>query len=118
LLQFGGSDKWSVLVGNTGLIDAVTSCSGVTTTTTSTTTTSTTAAPDCECYTIVNEGGTTGNYSYQRCPDGVVVSPNIVAGSTQVRCVLAGTSIVINSGTLTDVQCGTPCNTQADCSPC
>jgi hypothetical protein len=190
LMQFGASTKWAVLVGTTGLINSVTSCSGVSTTTTttlpsytyyvatrcdnpifeqffrttgsysvgtslryngycwevqavsgasgvdaensyidctscnasnpttSTTTTSTTIAPDCECYTIYNEGGTTGNYTYQRCPDGVEVSPNITAGATQVRCVLAGTTITINSGFLTDVQCGTPCNTQPDCSPC
>jgi hypothetical protein len=116
LMQFGGSTKWAVLVGTTGLINSVTSCSGVTTT--STTTTTTTVPPDCECYTIYNEGGTTGNYSYQRCPDGVVVSPNIVAGTNQIRCVLAGTTITINSGLLTDVQCGTPCNVQGDCTPC
>jgi hypothetical protein len=190
LMQFGASTKWAVLVGTTGLINSVTSCSGVSTTTTttlpsytyyvatrcdnpifeqffrttgsysvgtslryngycwevqavsgasgvdaensyidctscnasnpttSTTTTSTTIAPDCECYTIINEGSATGNYTYQRCPDGVEVSPNIIGFATQVRCVLAGTTITINSGLLTDVQCGTPCNTQPDCSPC
>jgi hypothetical protein len=37
LMQFGGSTKWSVLVGTTGLINAVTSCAGVSTTTTTTT---------------------------------------------------------------------------------
>jgi hypothetical protein len=54
LMQFGGSTKWSVLVGSSGIINTVTSCSGVSTTTTtttaaptttSTTTTSTTPAP-------------------------------------------------------------------------
>ena len=37
LMQFGGSTKWSVLVGNTGLVNTVTSCVGVSTTTTTTT---------------------------------------------------------------------------------
>jgi hypothetical protein len=49
LLQFGGSTKWSVFVGSTGIIGAVSNCGGVTTTTTTTTlaptTTTTTAAP-------------------------------------------------------------------------
>ncbi len=72
----------------------------------------------CECFTIVNEGGTTGNYSYQRCPDGVVESVNISAGTTQNVCVLNGTTITINSGTLTDVLCGTPCDTSLDCPTC
>ena len=46
LFQFGGSTKWAVFVGVTGLVGAVSACSGVTTTTTttSTTTTTTTAA--------------------------------------------------------------------------
>jgi hypothetical protein len=37
LMQFGGSTKWSVLVGTTGIINTVTSCVGVSTTTTTTT---------------------------------------------------------------------------------
>jgi hypothetical protein len=55
LLQFGGSTKWAVFVGPTGLVGAVTDCSGFATSTTtsttteapttSTTSTTTTAAP-------------------------------------------------------------------------
>jgi len=127
---FNGTNCWEVLDSSTSQVPDYTNlafgtvfsnceaCIPTTTTTTSTTTTTTTAAPDCECYSIFNEGGTTGNYSYQRCPDGVVVSPNILAGTIQTRCVLAGTTITINSGLLTDVQCGTPCNTSGDCSDC
>ncbi len=37
LMQFGGSTKWSVLVGSTGVVNTVTSCAGVSTTTTTTT---------------------------------------------------------------------------------
>jgi hypothetical protein len=48
LMQFGGSTKWAVSVGSTGIIGSVTACSGITTTTTTTaapTTTTTTLAP-------------------------------------------------------------------------
>jgi hypothetical protein len=47
-MQFGGSTKWAVSVGSTGIIGSVTACSGITTTTTTTaapTTTTTTLAP-------------------------------------------------------------------------
>jgi hypothetical protein len=82
------------------------------------TTTTTTTLPDCECYSISNEGGTVGNYSYVNCSDGAVVSPNILPGTVQTRCVRTGTGITINSGILTDVQCGTSCNTSGDCESC
>jgi hypothetical protein len=42
LFQFGGSTKWSVFVGASGIIGSVSNCSGVSTTTTSSTTTTTT----------------------------------------------------------------------------
>jgi hypothetical protein len=45
LLQFGGSTKWSVFVGPSGIVGTVSNCSGVTTTTTTAAPTTTTAAP-------------------------------------------------------------------------
>jgi hypothetical protein len=44
-MQFGGSTKYAVFVATTGIMGAVTPCSGVTTTTTAAPTTTTTAAP-------------------------------------------------------------------------
>jgi hypothetical protein len=71
LFQFGGSTKWAVFVGVTGIVGAVSDCSGVTTTTTttSTTTTTTTAAP--VAYTIDN--GANGN-PYGACVGSVPTS--------------------------------------------
>jgi hypothetical protein len=86
-------------------------------TTTTTTTTTTTAAP-CECWTIVNEGGGTGNYSYDRCSDGTTLNRNIGSGVTQTVCARAGTTPSANSGTLTIYSCGTPCSVNSDCAPC
>jgi hypothetical protein len=74
--------------------------------------------PDCSCYTILNEGGTTGNYTYVNCSTGQTLSSNITAGATQVRCVVVGNTPTINSGFLTITACGTPCNIQGDCSAC
>ena len=98
-----------------------TTAAPTTTTTTAaptTTTTTTTAGPSCNCYTILNEGGTTGNYTYVNCSTGQTLSSNITAGATQVRCVVSGNTPTINSGFLTITNCGTPCSIQGDCSPC
>ena len=84
---------------------------------TPTTTTTTTAPPDCECITILNEGGTTGNYTITNC-NGSEQSPNLVAGASRTHCIQTGSSIIINSGLLTETYCGTPCNVSADCTPC
>ena len=73
----------------------------------------------CECVTITNEGGTTGRYSYFRCEDGAEVTRNITpTGGAQVVCIQSGTSINVISGTLTDSYCGTPCNSNTDCTVC
>jgi hypothetical protein len=73
----------------------------------------------CECVTIYNEGSTTGRYSYFRCSDGAEITRNITTtGGPHVVCIQSGTSINIISGTLTDSYCGTPCNTDGDCSVC
>lgn len=89
-----------------------------TTTAAPTTTTTTTQPPSCTCYTILNEGGTTGNYTYVNCSTGQTLSSNITAGATQVRCVVSGNTPTINSGFLTITNCNTPCSIQGDCSAC
>ena len=65
LMQFGGSTKWSVLVGTTGLINQVTSCTGVSTTTTTTTlpVISVTATPSCDGSGFSGEGRVTADFS-------------------------------------------------------
>jgi len=79
--------------------------------------TPTSTPPDCECVTIYNEGGTTGNYTITNC-NGTEQSPNLLPGANRNHCIQAGSSIVINSGLLTDVYCGTPCNESGDCTTC
>jgi hypothetical protein len=74
-------------------------------------------AASCDCYQIVNEGGNTGNYSWTGCDDGSY-SANIGVGITQVRCLKGGTTITINSGTLTDFYCASPCTEDDDCLSC
>jgi photosystem II stability/assembly factor-like uncharacterized protein len=81
-----------------------------------TTTTTTTTAP-CECITIYNEGGTTGNYTITNC-NGSVQSPNLLPATSRNHCIQSGSSVIINSGLLTEVYCGTPCNISGDCTPC
>jgi hypothetical protein len=65
LMQFGGSTKWSVLVGTTGLINQVTSCAGVSTTTTTTTlpAITVTATPSCDGSGFSGQGRVTANFS-------------------------------------------------------
>ena len=96
---------------------ACVSCPTTTTTEAPTTTTTTTAAP-CECWTIVNEGAGTGNYSYDRCSDGTTLNRNINSGVTQTVCAKGGTNPFANTGTLTLYPCGTPCNTNPNCAAC
>jgi hypothetical protein len=79
--------------------------------------TNTPTPPDCECITILNEGGTTGNYTITNC-NGTTQSPNLIAGASRTHCIQTGSSIIINSGFLTETYCGTPCNVSADCDPC
>jgi len=93
-----------------------TTTSAPTTTTTIAPTTSTTTLP-CECWTIVNEGATSGNYTIINC-DGTEMSPNLIAGAKRNHCLKGGTVPVINSGTLVDYQCGSNCNLAVDCSDC
>jgi hypothetical protein len=65
LMQFGGSTKWSVLVGTTGVINTVTSCVGVSTTTTTTTlpAITVTATPSCDGGGFNGQGRVTANFS-------------------------------------------------------
>jgi len=65
LMQFGGSTKWSVLVGTTGIINTVTSCAGVSTTTTTTTlpAITVTATPSCDGSGLSGQGRVTANFS-------------------------------------------------------
>jgi hypothetical protein len=65
IMQFGGSTKWSVLVGNTGIINTVTSCVGVSTTTTTTTLPAiiVTATPSCDGSGFNGQGRVTANFS-------------------------------------------------------
>ena len=88
-----------------------------TTTPTPTPTPSPTPVTPCDCYTIVNEGGGTGNYSWTGCDDGIY-SANIGSGNTQKRCLKGGTTITINSGLLTDTYCATACTEDSDCTSC
>jgi hypothetical protein len=90
---------------------------GITPSCATTTTTTTTLAPSCTCWTVVNEGSGTGNYSYDRCGLGLQ-SRNIASGVTQTICVTYGTTPYVNSGTLTIYECGNICNVNTDCSPC
>jgi hypothetical protein len=64
-MQFGGSTKWSVLVGTTGVINTVTSCAGVSTTTTTTTlpAITVTATPSCDGSGFNGQGRVTANFS-------------------------------------------------------
>jgi hypothetical protein len=83
-----------------------------------TTTTTTTASPSCTCFTIVNEGGATGNYTYVDCSTGQTLSVNISAGDTQNRCVVLGNTPTQNSGLLTIIDCTTPCSIEGNCTGC
>ena len=74
--------------------------------------------PTCECWTIVNEGGGTGNYSYDRCSDGNTLNRNIGSGQTQTVCASEGTTPFQNTGTLTIYECNTPCSVNDDCAAC
>lgn len=85
---------------------------------TTATVSSCTPASDCECYTIYNEGDTSGQYRYNRCSDGSLVTGNIPRNTTQTICVSNGGTVEILSGELTEVPCGTPCNINGDCSAC
>jgi hypothetical protein len=85
---------------------------------TTATASSCTPASDCECYTIYNEGDTSGQYRYNRCSDGSLVTGNIPRNTTQTICVSNGGTVEILSGELTDVPCGTPCNINGDCTAC
>ena len=76
------------------------------------------AGGTCECWTIVNEGGGTGNYSYDRCSDGTTLTRNIATGVTQTVCASGGTTPFQNTGTLTIYECNTPCSTNPDCASC
>ena len=58
-MQFGGSTKYAVFVATTGIMGAVTPCSGVSTTTTSTTTSTTTLAPTTTTTTTTSTTSTT-----------------------------------------------------------
>jgi hypothetical protein len=71
----------------------------------------------CECWTIYNEGNTTGNYTITLC-DGTEQSPNLLPGASRSHCLQGGTAPQINSGLLTDVQCGYTCNVSGDCTYC
>ena len=83
-----------------------------------TTTTSTTAPPSCECWSVYNEGGATGSYSYSRCSDGSTITRNIEPGVVQSNCISAGTSITVIFGLLSTVDCNTSCSVNEDCSDC
>ena len=77
-----------------------------------------TATPlPCVCWTIYNEGGTTGNYTVTLC-GGMVTSPNLLPGSSRSHCLQAGTYPIINSGLLTDVECGNTCYVSNECTYC
>ena len=91
-------DNWYYVGGNLGNIDSTGVCG-------------------CECITIYNEGGTTGNYTITNC-NGTEQSPNLLAGASRNHCIQAGSSVTINSGLLTEVYCGTPCNANGDCTTC
>ena len=60
--------------------------------------------------------GTT-SYLFSRGEDGIY-SANIGSGNTQKRCLKGGTTITINSGTLTDTYCVTACTEDSDCTSC
>jgi hypothetical protein len=99
-----------------------TSCTCVTPTPTPTATNTPTPTPTatslaCECITIYNEGGTTGNYTITNC-NGTEQSPNLLPGANRNHCIQAGSLVIINSGLLTEVYCETSCNVSADCSTC
>jgi hypothetical protein len=91
-------DNWYYVGGNLGNIDSTGVCG-------------------CECITIYNEGSSTGNYTITNC-NGTEQSPNLLAGASRNHCIQAGSSIIINSGLLTEVYCGTPCNANGDCTTC
>ena len=72
----------------------------------------------CECITIYNEGSTTGNYTITNC-NGTEQTLNLpVITQKRNHCIQVGSSIIINSGLLTEVYCGTPCNVAGDCTTC
>ena len=86
--------------------------------TTATASSCTPPSTGCECYTIYNEGDTSGQYRYNRCSDGTLVTANIPRNATQTICVIDGGTVEIVSGELTDVPCGTPCSVNGDCTEC
>lgn len=71
----------------------------------------------CVCWTIYNEGDTTGNYTIINC-NGTEQSPNLLPGANRSHCLQGGTAPQINSGLLTDVECGNTCTVSADCTFC
>jgi hypothetical protein len=71
----------------------------------------------CECWSIYNEGGTTGNYDIINC-NGTEQNLNLTPGASRIHCLKGGTAPQINSGLLTDVDCGSNCTIAADCGYC
>jgi hypothetical protein len=84
---------------------------------TPTTTTTTTPAVPCECWTVVNEGGTTANYTVTLC-DGTVLSPNLSVGQQRNHCIQGGSTIFENSGLIGTYSCGINCTITDDCPDC
>ena len=78
------------------------------------------AAIECVCWTVYNEGGGTGNYSYNRCSNGDLVSANIPAGSgARTICAQINTTPYQNTGLLTIIYCGgATCFANAECDAC
>lgn len=94
LMQFGGSDKWAVFVGSTGVISGVTSCAALTTTTTTTT-----AAPTTTTTTTVAPATTTTTTT-------TTAAPTTTTTTTTAAPTEAYVYVVNNffSGTITDVK--------------
>jgi len=74
--------------------------------------------PPCECWTIYNEGNTTGNYTIINC-NGTEQTINLTTVTrSRTHCIKGGTFPIINSGLLTEYECGTTCNVSGDCTYC
>jgi hypothetical protein len=141
LMQRGGSDKWAVYIGPSGIVGAVTACSGVpsvtpassisrtpsvtptkTPTISITRTPSVTPAPSplCECWTVANDDTRTIRYSVINC-NGTVSEPTLLPSGTRNHCLQAGTAPQVISpegGLLLDYECGTNCLTVSTCAYC
>ena len=64
---------------------------------------------DCNCFEIVNEGGTSATYNYTACNGEQFINQVIISGATLYRCANNTGGVTSSSPAVTITDCGTPC---------